>query len=359
MYNDSFNKTKTFLKYYGYVTTTDNSIYSYEVLDDGSFKQIGQPVTGLNAPKRLVVHPSGDYIYAGSTGSILCFKTEQNGTLTQLEPFVNPTVSFHTLVVHPSGKYLYAISHEDANVYVFNINRDGTLAAGINIEREGISNGIAINSTGTMVFVSTSYADYPYIYSYQISDTGSLTNSKTYDDYSNNNSTYFNNLAIHPTGKYLYIIYKETSPLKSSIFILDIQNDGSLTNLLVPNSEADGILADLQEVNAPDIFINPVSKNLYVTIKTKPGVVFGVLNDGNIFKISENVQIPGTIPTFIEVHPDGKNVYIVDSGAQKSLIRYTAESGGTLFFNNFTAELTSGNPVDVKICTKTVFGEAK
>jgi 6-phosphogluconolactonase (cycloisomerase 2 family) len=348
LYNDAFSDSKSSVKYYGYVTTT-SSLYSYEVIEDGSFSQIGTPFTGLSSAQRIAAHPSGDYIYVASNGSILCFKTEDNGSLTPLAPLVS-SVNYYTMVVHPSGKYLYAIAVSasvDPKVYIYNINSDGTLSFLNTAQRpgaNGANNAIVIDSSGSRLFLSgavvggsTTY----YIWTFTIGTDGNIipTSASAYEDF----GTSIINMTIHPSKDYLYAIL-----LSNSLHALKINSNGSFT----------AINSDTLILN--DIKISASGKNIFTTLPGSVSRSYGVLNTGAFYKISDNTNLPGAAQKFIEVHPNGKYVYNTDTSATyKSLICYAADPGGSLSVRTLTAECSPLNPIDVKIISKTVFGESK
>ncbi len=333
MFNDAFSDVAPKTKYYGYVTTT-SSLYSYEVLEDGSFQQIGAPVTGLNASQRIAVHPSGDYIYVAATGSILCYKTEDDGALTALAPLVNGAVAYQNLVVHPSGKYLYAISSASSVncVYIYNINPDGSLVYNsITTDVSGISQGIAINPSGTRVFVAKDISN--QIRSYGVGNTGILNDMKTITS-----TDVPGNLVVHSSGNYLYCASG------NSALSMNILSDGSLTQI-----------NNLIATSTSDIALHPSNKYIYTTYNDISFYNFGVLNTGGLIGVSPGITISGSQHNYIGIHPNGKYVYIADKSTNSSLISYTADAAGSLSFNTMTAK-TSLPPIDIKIVSKTVYG---
>ncbi len=336
MFNDAFSDNKSSVKYYGYVTTT-NSLYSYEVLEDGSFKQIGAPVTGLILPQRIAVHPSGDYIYVAVKNSILCYRVGDNGVLTPLSPLIN-TIENQNMAVHPSGKYLYAINKDDA-FYTYNINQDGSLIYNSKTVDTGAAvynRGITINPSGTTVFGSKSMDGLQYICYYEVENTGKL---KYINKLVLPNPVW--NVIVHPSGNYLYC------GTSSTIVSMNILPDGSLTLI---NTLSFGTCSI-------DIILHPSNKYLYGTSNVTSFSNFGILNNGDLMSISQNLTVPDSDQNFMAIHPNGKYVYITDRDVAHSLlICYTADAAGSLAYNTMTAK-TAELPIDIKIVSKTVFGE--
>ena len=344
MYNDAFSDNKSSVKYYGYVTTT-NSLYSYAILEDGSFQQIGSPVTGLTLPRRISVHPSGDYIYVAVRNSILCYKVGDDGALTPLTPLIN-TIENENMAVHPSGKYLYAINTTNS-FCTYNINQDGSLVynsttvdAGTNI----FNRGIAISPSGIIVFASKAITvatvSCQRIYSYVVGNNGMLTEVSFLDT-----ANVVKNIIVHHSGNYLYCI------TSSTMMSMNIHQDGSLT-----------LINDLPIAGTGtcDIILHPSNKYLYGTNSAAPLTFsnFGIMNNGALLQISQNSDIPASSKNFISVHPNGKYVYFADRSTNSSLICFTADSAGSLAYNMMTAK-TAELPIDIKIVSKRVFGENK
>ncbi len=338
MFNDAFSDNKSSVKYYGYVTTT-SSLYSYEVLEDGSFQQIGAPVTGLTLPRRIAVHPSGDNIYVAVKNSILCYKVGDNGALTPLTPLIN-TIDNENMAVHPSGKYLYAINTADS-LYTYNITQDGSLVynsktidTGTNI----FNRGIAVSPSGSWVYGSKAIDGSQYICYYEVENNGKL-------NYINRlvAANVVQNVIIHPSGNYLYCA------TSSSLMSMNILQDGSLT-----------IINDLSGAGSSDIILHPLNKYLYGTNQGASYTFsnFGIMNNGALLKISVNSDISSSTKNCIAVHPNGKYVYFADRSTNSSLISFTADSAGSLAYNTMTAK-TAELPFDIKIVSKTVFGNNK
>ncbi len=339
MFNDAFNDNKSKVKYYGYVIA-GTSLYSNEVLEDGSFKQIGAPVTGLTSPQRISVHPSGDFIYVAASGSILCYKTGDDGALTPLAPLVNGIVNYD-MVIHPSGKYLYAISRVAPNINIYSINPDGTLINLGTILIPGTTScAIAINLSGSKFFLSYTNGTSSYLESYTISDNGNLTyvTSISYGD-----SSRVISMAVHQSMEYLYAVFNGTDVKE-----FNINSNGSLTQITLINL-----------LWANDVKVSTTAKNIYITPypASVASLSYGILNTGTLYKISDNNTLPAAAQNYIEVHPNGKYVYTTESsGTYKSLICYTAELNGSLTYKSLTADCSPSNPLHVKICGKTVYG---
>ncbi|PKL15823.1 MAG: hypothetical protein CVV49_19465 [Spirochaetae bacterium HGW-Spirochaetae-5] len=331
MYSDAFSDATPKVKYYGYVTTT-NSLYSYEVIEDGSLQQIGSPVTGLTTPRRIAVHPSGDYIYVAAGGSILCYKTGDDGALTPLAPLVNAPISYENIAVHPSGKFLYAVSLTSRDIYAYGINPEGTLTLISATTAHVTSNckGLAIELSGRRVFISLPNSD--SIVSYLVAENGDLTNVKI-----SSVGSAPGNLVIHPSGKSIYCA-------GGGFWGRGILADGSLTATVGSGSPA------------TDILIHPANKYLYTT-NSASGFFrnYNVSVTGSLVSIGDSLTVGSSALGSIVAHPSGKYVYFADvASLNYRLVSYTSDAVGSLSFNTVTTLFTEA-PVDIKICAKTIY----
>jgi 6-phosphogluconolactonase (cycloisomerase 2 family) len=334
LYNDAFSDVNSKVKYFSYVTTT-SSLYSYEVLEDGSFRQLGSPVTGLTNPRRIAVHPSGDYLYVAAGGSILCYKTGDDGALNPLAPLVNDSISYENIAVHPSGKYLYSVSLTSIDIYAYGINPDGTLTLISTTTAHPTSNcyGLAIEPSGRRVFITLNASD--AVNSYLVAENGDLTNVRISSVGSNPG-----NLVIHPSGKSLYCG-------GGAFWGRSILADGSLTAMVGSGSPATNIL------------IHPANKYLYTTSSTTNFKNYNVSEIGSLVSIGDSLTVFQSGLSSIAAHPSGKYVYFADVNTfNYRLISYTSDAAGSLSFNTVTTLYTEA-PVDIKICVKNVFGESE
>ena len=113
----------------------------------------------VSSPESMVIDPSGRFLYvANDSGSVGAFAI--NATTGQLTTigYVNTGSGAYGIAMHPNGQYVYAVSSATSNnVRVFAINPTTgalTLAAGSPYSAGSNPRGVAVNATGTKLYVT-------------------------------------------------------------------------------------------------------------------------------------------------------------------------------------------------------------
>jgi 6-phosphogluconolactonase (cycloisomerase 2 family) len=371
MFNDAFSDATPKVKYFGYVTTSTNRLYSYRVLESGIFEAVGTPATivsNIANPARITIHPSNDFIYLPTNGSILCYKINNDGSLSSVG-IINNGIANSLLTIHPSGKFLYSISSATGNsthILLYNINEYGTL---IYVDEfipnivdsfippldpiepiSGKTCAIRLSNDGKKLYITAIYSEtYPsntfdYLISYSVSADGQLTSEKI-TSFNNSALEFGDSIYIHPNGEFLYASAGPTYILK-----LRLNTDGTATGLFLANS-----------VYSKDIFINQTGTFLYSSEATGQGIaMFGIYSDGSLYSIGHTPVMTGTQPSFIAEHPDGHYLYQADT-SNKYIVVYNMNPGGNLTYNGIACTFNNAleYSIDVKIVGKTVYGANK
>lgn len=197
----------------------------------GNLTQVpGSPFALTGNGLRVVVQPSGHFVYAtsnnsSSTGNISGFAVQSNGSLKPVpgSPFAEPSATTGALAVHPSGKYLYAGVNGSGNVgavAVYEINQsNGALTpvgspfpvptyAGCKQFCYPEPGDLAVDPTGNFLYAAQSAQD--AIAAFKIDQTtGTLTNlpGSPYPDGTFNTGNTPRDpwrLNINPNGKFIY-----------------------------------------------------------------------------------------------------------------------------------------------------------
>ncbi len=116
-----------------YVSNSDGKLNQYHINADDSLSPLSPASLPTGSSEKLVITPSGKFVYAsnGGNGTISQFGVNPDGTLTALSP---PDVAVgthpHPLAVDPTGRFLYTVTGDqntDVQITQFGIGADGRL----------------------------------------------------------------------------------------------------------------------------------------------------------------------------------------------------------------------------------------
>ncbi|MCE9597979.1 MAG: lactonase family protein [Spirochaetia bacterium] len=190
------------------------------------------------APRNMVFHPSGDYLYSSTNGvGMNQHRIDRStGVLTTIGPNITSGGNLNDTVISPRADFLYALSETNQipNVYKYVINgSDGTITTPTSFSITGASitpNSMVQTPSGNFLYVSLGTTpDNLYALSVDQS-TGTLNNVSGFPMTVATNAV--DTLGIDPTGQYLYVAtYDGTNAF---IRTYRIQVNGSLVE--VPGS---------------------------------------------------------------------------------------------------------------------------
>ncbi len=344
MFTDLNNDSKSNVKYFTYVTTSDNSLYSYKNLDDGSLVQIGSKISipAMVSRRVIAVHPSGDYIYLSSATSIKCYGVNNDGSLA---PVSTTATSSYNLVVHPSGRYLYSVN-SGTGIACYSINPDGSLLfieSVIPLDITGAPYGITIDPMGSKLIITTETSG--YIHLLNIDGAGKLTDiNRTTVTYSGRN------IAFDPTGKFIYAVST------GGVMGFKLNVSGDLNTTTIENTG---------ETTVSNIAVHPSGKYLYYNFNLSGELnvrIYQITSIGELISLGTTETLTSLGTEEIAAHPDGKYLYVGYFSGLNALSYYQITAGGNLIFQGFTPFFDGGTAVTstaISICAKTVFGESK
>jgi 6-phosphogluconolactonase len=197
-------------------TSAPPQLIAYAVRPGGqSLSPIGSPIALASGtlPNRLIVHPSGSWLYmATDSGSLVQYLINADGSLTAPATFAAGKGA-SSMSFTPDGKFLYVANKTDQTLSIFQVVSTGALnpvgapvkfsTAGYTIASVAVApNGKTLFYTYTALF-GTSY--YNYLSSSGIKSDGTLGDlnySSTSIDSTNLGAI---NIAFDPTGRYLYV----------------------------------------------------------------------------------------------------------------------------------------------------------
>jgi 6-phosphogluconolactonase (cycloisomerase 2 family) len=254
-----------------------------------------------------------DYVFvtsnaAGSTnGEVASYHVDsESGALSLVagSPFADSGSNPVALVASPNQQYLYVANHDSSNIAMYTIGTDGQLAAGKTYPTPGTEPvSLALNSTGTLLFVLDYYAP----------------------------------------G------FTDATPGPGALVVYPVNADGSLgtpvssaglsysTVQCFPGGVAvtpDGNYAFVSNTNSVIVTTSPPTSG---TAPVRPGTcpaqgtisAFSVAAGGSLSAVAGSPFSAGTTPTGIAVDQTSRFVYTTDS-VQNQLIVYNILQGGAL-----------------------------
>ncbi len=208
-------------------TLTSLSIGAGGVLTPGSAQNTGV------GPTSILLHPNGKVAYVSNeNGNSIGVYGIQSGVISGSPNFFFTDAGPVKLAITPNGNFLYSANINAGTVSIFAVAPGGALTAigspyGVNAGNpQGGINGIAIDPTGTYLYVSNGINS--TVYEFKIRSTDGVL------QYLGSTSTGLSaptSVALSPNGKFAYVVNSFTS----KVAIFSIGADGILTpSSLVP-----------------------------------------------------------------------------------------------------------------------------
>ena len=287
-------------------------------------------------PNSLAVDPSGKYLYAvnlkggasNTGGSISQYTIGTDGTLTAMTPAVVAAgVSCTDIAVHPSGKWAYAPSAKNPGAVMvqFTLGANGTLTQTSTAPlSEPFTQFLAIHPSGKYLYVVTQGIAFGHIDQYIIDQTTGALTAMTPAFVTPSGGTTFA-ITVHPSGKYLYVTdyYGAISE-----YTID-PNSGALSPLATTT-----VAGAVQ--SAAWITVDPSGKYAYVA---NPGTAAAAISqytvgtDGSLTAMS-SASVAATSPaTNVQVDASGKYLYMTSgfgAGATNIVTQYLIGANGAL-----------------------------
>jgi len=333
--------------YYLYVTNyNDNTISSYSINPtNGALSSLGAATSGaLNFPYSDVIDTSGKYLYtvgldSGSNSVISSFTINPSSGVILSTGTTFATQDLPNFaVVDPLDRFLYAVNNGSSSVSEYTLNSSngiltpiGTIAAGTTESPQDIAEdpsgsyvyvtaangvyGYTINSDGTLTQMGTSpfttvspvvgiaadpVASYVFVVNngtqlttYRIMSGGALS----WVSSTASASTDPRFIAVHPSGRFAYVIYSAGMGVQGYVSEYSINSSGVLT--AVGSVLATGI-------EPYSVIVDPTGSYLYVANFTRSTSTLGTVSAYSINKTTGalayiNQYSTGYDPSYIAI----------------------------------------------------------
>lgn len=293
-----------------------------------------------NGPASLVT-VLGKYLYsANDGGSVAAFSVNTtSGALTTIAgaPYAAGT-NPNAIIADPAGKFLYVANSGSHDITAFTITAStgalvpiATFAAGSSTLTAGQAVGLAVHPTGKFLYVAT---DVSGIDVFSIDSTsGALTFVNTILPQSGS----IQSITINRAGTFAYA------------------TDGSSAVEEFSVNTTTGVLATLaaSPIAAGTVPIvltsDSTGTHVYVANQASNNVFsYGILTDGSLSLISGGTISAGGSPSSIAIEPSGKFVYVTNFNGGPDISVFTIDSTGKLnASNSATSGVTLANAASI------------
>jgi 6-phosphogluconolactonase len=296
----------------------------------------GSPYTVGDGANSVVLHPSGKFLYVANPGQgendISLFDIQGNGTLIEMPPRVSvaPLGSLpQLLVMDPGGSFLYVANALSNNISVFAID-SGT---GVLTEINGSPFHVGATPLAMQITPSGGFL-YVSIAAGNVGTNGSIigfsVNSGVLQNLSppltSTDGINPNGLAIDPSGSYLYVANTQSNSI--SIFSIGATGPGSL-------SEIQGSPLDDTYNDPFSLLIDAKGQYLYVANQGSNNVAVYSLSSGTGLPVALTTSTTTfafateTTPSFLAEDPNGGYLFVGNEGSPAGLQAFGV-SGGNL-----------------------------
>jgi 6-phosphogluconolactonase (cycloisomerase 2 family) len=318
-----------------------------------------------------------DFLYVtankNATGQIAVYWVDQeSGAISPIPDSPYPSGGENPVaeVASPNGKFLYVVNHDDNAIVEFAIGTDAKIYPQKTCNTPGTDpEAIAINSTGTELFIVDTYAPAPSgqaPYSQTNPGPGALVAFKldpTHQTFSsctpiaNGSQSYWplgnypGGVGVTDNGSYVYavntgsIVTTTTPPTAGVPVNPPTTGAGSISGFKV---NSNGTLAALPNSpfsagTAPTAMaIDPTSRFLYVTDSAQNQVIeYTIQSTGQLNPINEGLAQTGNFPNGITVDPRGMFVYVTNY-TDGTISTYNVNTANGILTDNATPTLKAG-----------------
>ena len=221
------------------------TIAVYRLEPNGELKAVpGSPFLTGNDPVSVTTDPFGRFVYVANLGSssrnISAYRVLQNGTLTAVSgspfPISGAAGQPITVVADPLGRFLYAANLDAANISSYRIGPNGTLtpiAGSPSPNRGAWYENMAIDPSGHFLYALVGVAGLDVFRINILTGLPEITQGISVGDSFDNNPV---GVAVDPLGKFVYEANANGIPEPGSISIRGFRIGSGGTLTLLPGS---------------------------------------------------------------------------------------------------------------------------
>ncbi len=294
-----------------YASVEDEGVHVVEMNRDTGAMKLVSHVKGVENPSYLAVSPNGSHVYVASEkdeGEVLAYAVDtETHELHLLDRQSTGGGAPCYVQLTPDGRYLLVANYTGANVCVFPVNEDGTLApmsghaqhegSGPNTERQdhAHTHSIVPSLDGSMVYVSDLGTD--RITAYQLDEAGGLTEA---GHTSSAAAAGPRHLVFHPNGQLAYGVNELDSTVTAYMRHVE-------TGILEAIGTVSTLPKDFDEENTGgDIRLSLCGRYVYASNRGHDSIVqYEIDEETGKLNTIEWVHVKGRTPRNLAVLPGG------------------------------------------------------
>ncbi len=278
---------------------------------------LGSPFVAGNSPSSVAVHPSNRFLFVANQvdSTISRFKIDStSGALTEVLPRTNAGVSPSAMTMDVGGNFLFVANQGSNDVTVFSVSSSGALSNPSSFPVGSVPAGLAITSSGNLLFVPV--PNFSSIYAFSVS-SGSLQVVGSFFVVNG-----VAGIAVDPGGNFLYA----TNPSANTVSGFAISG-GTLSPVPGVTFAAGTVpVAAAVDLSGKYLYVAN-SGSLTVSQYTIDATT------GDLTALTKTAPTAGSNPAFIVDDPGGKFVFVGNTGGS-SITEMLINSDGSLTVAN-------------------------
>jgi 6-phosphogluconolactonase (cycloisomerase 2 family) len=254
---------------------------------------------------------------APDDNQIIAYSRAANGMLKEGSTFktggrgsgglTDPLESQGSLILSKNGAFLFAVNAGDGTVSSFRVNHSQLTLA--NVVDSGGSEPNALAQWGNLLYVLNTGGS-SGVAGFQVDQNGKLTPIPNAVRFLSTNTSGAASLSFSSDGRFLAV----TERLTNDIDVFSVQEDGTLTPIVVNQDSAPGTFS---------LTFAPSGAGAALVVETGPASAhngstissYGISQNGSLFPISVAVPTLGAATCWDVVTPDGRFVYTNNAGS--------------------------------------------
>ncbi|TBW29292.1 lactonase family protein [Gramella sp. KN1008] len=216
-------------------------VYSYEIQEDGSLKNIGKLSTGGLAPCHIALDKSGKFVFVSNYlgGIVMVYKIDSDGKLVknqELKLESSESANAHSVKVSGDNRYAYVADLGNDKIWIYHFDRgEGKLTPHdqkfVTLKKGAGPRHMSFAKNGSFAYSINELNSSVSVFSVKIDGGLELIQNISSLPESYKNKNYAADIHLHPDGKFLYAsnrghnsivvfeINSETGKLKTVDFV--------------------------------------------------------------------------------------------------------------------------------------------
>lgn len=312
---DSINKiyVGTYTKKEGHVDGKAQGIYLLNQNPDNGELKFECTAAQITNPSFVKVGKMGKYLYAVSelgpqdaeSGFIYSFEIQEDGSLKNIGKLSTGGFAPCHIALDKSGKFVFVSNYMGGIVMVYKIGADGSLIKNQELKLENAdsahAHSVKISGDNRYAYIADLGNDKIWIYHFNILNGTLKPHKQGFIELKKGAGP--RHLAFSKNGRFIYSI----NEVNSTVSAFEIKNDGTLNHI----QDITALPESFRQSNsAADIHIHPSGKFLYTSNRGHNSIaIFEINSDTGKLKHVDYVPVAGKTPRNFAISPFGKYLY--------------------------------------------------